>query len=161
MNQAELMVRTIEFEGVTYRFAMPSAEKQRAILFRLGKYGVEPMIRGLALAEVGASSSIAVAGGIVGTMLARIPEDDFNFICDSLLGKLFVEGSTTPVTLNDFSGRLKTYFTVVVLALGTTFEDFTGLLTLFQKSTDSTEAVVPGQESDSTQPSTGNSGDPA
>lgn len=161
MNQAELMVRTIELEGVTYRFAMPSAEKQRAILFRLGKYGVEPMIRGLALAEVGASSSIAVAGGIVGTMLARIPEDDFNFICDSLLGKLFVEGSTTPVTLNDFSGRLKTYFTVVVLALGATFEDFTGLLTLFQKSTDSTEAVVPGQESDSTQPSTGNSGDPA
>jgi hypothetical protein len=161
MNQAELMVRTIEFEGVTYRFAMPSAEKQRAILFRLGKYGVEPMIRGLALAEVGASSSIAVAGGIVGTMLARIPEDDFNFICDSLLGKLFVEGTTTPVTLNDFSGRLKTYFTVVVLALGTTFEDFTGLLTLFQKSTDSAESVVPGQESDSTQPSTGSSGDPA
>lgn len=161
MNQAELMVRTIEFEGVTYRFAMPSAEKQRAILFRLGKYGVEPMIRGLALAEVGASSSIAVAGGIVGTMLARIPEDDFNFICDSLLGKLFIEGTTTPVTLNDFSGRLKTYFTVVVLALGTTFEDFTGLLTLFHKSTDSTEAVVPGQESDSTQPSTGSSGDPA
>lgn len=161
MNQAESMVRTIEFEGVTYRFAMPSAEKQRAILFRLGKYGVEPMIRGLALAEVGASSSIAVAGGIVGTMLARIPEDDFNFICDSLLGKLFIEGTTTPVTLNDFSGRLKTYFTVVVLALGTTFEDFTGLLTLFQNSTDSTEAVVPGQESDLTQPSTGSSGDPA
>ena len=161
MNQAELMVRTIEHEGVTYRFAMPSAEKQRAILFRLGKYGVEPMIRGLALAEVGASSSIAVAGGIVGTMLARIPEDDFNFICDSLLGKLFVEGSTTPVTLNDFSGRLKTYFTVVVLALGTTFEDFTGLLTLFQKSTDSVEAVDPSQENASTQPSTGNSGDPA
>lgn len=146
MNQAELMVRTIEFEGVTYRFAMPSAEKQRAILFRLGKYGVEPMIRGLALAEVGASSSIAVAGGIVGTMLARIPEDDFNFICDSLLGKLFVEGSTTPVTLNDFSGRLKTYFTVVVLALGTTFEDFSNLLTLFQRSTGSQEEVGATQE---------------
>lgn len=161
MNQAESLIRSIEFEGVTYRFAMPSAEKQRAVLFRLGKYGVEPMIRGLALAEIGASSSIAVAGGIVGTMLARIPEDDFNFICDSLLGKLFVEGSTTPLTLNDFSGRLKTYFTLVVLALGNAFEDFTGLLTLFQKSTDSVEAVDQSQESASTQPSTGSSGDPA
>jgi hypothetical protein len=147
MSTAESHIRTLEHEGVTYRFAMPSAEKQRAVLFRLGKYGVEPMIRGLALAEVGASSSIAVAGGIVGTMLARIPEDDFNFICESMLGKLFKEGSTSPLTLEDFSGRLKTYFTIVVLALGIVFEDFSGLLTLFQKSTDSVVAADSSQES--------------
>lgn len=146
MSQAESYIRTIEHDGVTYRFAMPSAEKQRAVLFRLGKYGVEPMIRGLALAEVGAASSFMVAGGIVGTMLARMPEDDFNFVCDSMLGKLFKEGSTTPLTMEDFSGRLKTYFTIVVLALGIVFEDFSGLLTLFQKSTASAEAVDSSQE---------------
>lgn len=160
MNAAESMIRTITFEGVTYRFVMPSAEKQRAVLFRLGKYGVEPMIRGLALAEVGGASSIAIAGSIVGTMLSRVPEDDFNFICDSMLGKLFKEGENTPLTLNDFSGRLKTYFTLVVLALGNAFEDFTGLLTLFQKSTDSAEAVDQSQENDSTPQSTGSSGVP-
>lgn len=147
MSQAESHIRTIEHDGVTYRFAMPSAEKQRAVLFRLGKYGVEPMIRGLALAEVGAASSFMVAGGIVGTMLARMPEDDFNFVCDSMLGKLFKEGSTTPLTMEDFSGRLKTYFTIVVLALGIVFEDFSGLLTLFQKSTASAETVDTSQES--------------
>ena len=147
MNQAESHIRSIEHDGVTYRFAMPSAEKQRAVLFRLGKYGVEPMIRGLALAEVGAASSFVVAGGIVGTMLSRMPEDDFNFVCDSMLGKLFKEGSTAPLTMEDFSGRLKTYFTIVVLALGNCFEDFTNLLTLFQKSTDSAEAVDTSQES--------------
>ncbi len=146
MSQAESYIRTIEHDGVTYRFAMPGAEKQRSVLFRLGKYGVEPMIRGLALAEVGAASSFMVAGGIVGTMLARMPEDDFNFVCDSMLGKLFKEGSTTPLTMEDFSGRLKTYFTIVVLALGIVFEDFSGLLTLFQKSTDSAEAVDTSQE---------------
>jgi hypothetical protein len=146
MSQAEAYIRSIEHDGVTYRFAMPSAEKQRAVLFRLGKYGVDPMIRGLALAEVGAASSFMVAGGIVGTMLARMPEDDFNFVCDSMLGKLFKEGSTTPVTMEDFSGRLKTYFTLVVMALGNVFEDFTGLLTLFQKSTDSAEVVGSSQE---------------
>lgn len=161
MNQAESLIRVIEFEGVSYRFAMPSAEKQRAVLFRLGKYGVEPMIRGLATAEVTGGSSIAIAGGIVGTMLARIPEDDFNFICDSLLGKLFIEGSTTPLTLNDFSGRLKTYFTLVVLALGSAFEDFTGLLTLFQSSTASVTEAAPGQENELTPQSTGSSGAPA
>ncbi|MEX2901312.1 phage tail assembly chaperone [Pseudomonas rhodesiae] len=160
MSSAEAYIRTVEHDGVTYRFAMPSAEKQRAILFRLGKYGVEPMIRGLALAEIGASSSVAVAGGIVGSMLARMPEDDFNFICDSLLGKLFKEGSSTPLTLEDFSGRLKSYFTIVVLALGVTFEDFSGLLTLFQKSTASAEAQDSSQENESTPLSTGNSGDP-
>jgi hypothetical protein len=146
MSDAASHIRSIEHDGVTYRFAMPSAEKQRAVLFRLGKYGVEPMIRGLALAEVGAASSFMVAGGIVGTMLARMPEDDFNFVCDSMLGKLFKEGSTTPVTMEDFSGRLKTYFTLVVMALGNVFEDFTGLLTLFQKSTDSAEVVGSSQE---------------
>ena len=146
MNQAESHIRSIEHEGVTYRFAMPSAEKQRAVLFRLGKYGVEPMIRGLALAEVGAASSFVVAGGIVGTMLSRMPEDDFNFVCDSMLGKLFKEGSTAPLTMEDFSGRLKTYFTLVVMALGNVYEDFSGLLTLFQKSTDSAEAVDTSQE---------------
>jgi hypothetical protein len=147
MSQAESHIRSIEHDGVTYRFALPSAEKQRAVLFRLGKYGVEPMIRGLALAEVGAASSFVVAGGIVGTMLARMPEDDFNFVCDSLLGKLFKEGSTTPLTMEDFSGRLKTYFTLVVMALGNVFEDFTGLLTLFQKSTASAGAPDSSQES--------------
>jgi hypothetical protein len=161
MNTAESMIRTISFEGVKYRFAMPSAEKQRAVLYRLGKYGVEPMIHGLALAEIGGASSFIVAGGIVGTMLSRMPEDDFNFVCDSMLGKLFKEGSNTPLTMEDFSGRLKTYFTLVVLALGNAFEDFTGLLTLFQKSTDLAEAVDQSQENDSTPQSTGNSGAPA
>ena len=147
MSQAESYIRTIEHDGVTYRFGMPSAEKQRAVLFRLGKYGVEPMIKGLALAELGSASSFIVAGGIVGAMLSRMPEDDFNFVCDSMLGKLFKEGSQTPLTMEDFSGRLKTYFTIVVLALGNAFEDFSGLLTLFQKSTASAEAVDTSQES--------------
>jgi len=161
MSSSEAYIRTIEHEGVTYRFGMPSAEKQRAVLFRLGKYGVEPMIRGLALAELGQASEFMVAGGIVGTMLARMPEDDFNFVCDSMLGKLFKEGSSTPLTMEDFSGRLKTYFTLVVMALGSVFEDFSQLLTLFQKSTDSAKAADSSQENASTQPSTGNSGDPA
>lgn len=146
MSQADAHIRTIEHDGVTYRFAMPSAEKQRAVLFRLGKYGVEPLIRGLALAEVGQASSFLVAGGIVGTMLSRMPEDDFNFVCDSMLGKLFQEGSATPLTLNDFSGRLKTYFTLAVLAMSATFEDFSGLLTLFQSSTASPGVPEASQE---------------
>ncbi|WP_223535286.1 phage tail assembly chaperone [Pseudomonas sp. GL-B-16] len=161
MSSAEAYIRTIEHDSVTYRFAMPSAEKQRAVLFRLGKYGVEPMIKGLALAEIGAASSFMVAGGIVGTMLARMPEDDFNFVCDSMLGKLFKEGGSTPLTMEDFSGRLKTYFTLVVMALGVVFEDFSGLLTLFQKSTDSAAPVDSSQENGSTPPSTGSSGAPA
>lgn len=161
MSQASDFIRTIEHEGVKYQFAMPSAEKQRAVLFRLGKYGVEPLIRGLATSQVVGGSSIAIAGGIVGTMLSRIPEDDFNFICDSILGKAFKEGSTAPLTINDFSGRLKTYFTLVVLALGVVFEDFSNLLTHFQNSTASAGVQEASQESDSTPQSTGTSGDPA
>ena len=145
MTQAQDFVRTIEHEGVTYAFGMPSAEKQRAVLFRLGKYGVEPLIRGLAQAELGAASSVAIAGQIVGVMLSRIPEDDFNFICDTMLGKLHKDGQV--VGMEQFSGRLKTYFTLVVLALGNVFEDFTGLLTLFQSSTASAGEPGASQES--------------
>ncbi len=144
---------------MTYTFGMPSAEKQRAVLFRLGKYGVEPLIRGLAQAELGAASSVAIAGQIVGVMLSRIPEDDFNFICDTMLSQLHKDGQL--VGMQQFSGRLKTYFTLVVLALGNVFEDFTGLLTLFQGSTASAGEPGASQESASTPPSTGTSGDPA
>ncbi|WP_060476724.1 phage tail assembly chaperone [Pseudomonas monteilii] len=159
MTQAQDFIRKIEHDGVIYTFGMPSAEKQRAVLFRLGKYGVEPLIRGLAQAELGAASSVAIAGQIVGVMLSRIPEDDFNFICDTMLGQMHKNGELQ--TINAFSGRLKTYFTLVVLALGNVFEDFTGLLTLFQSSTGSAEEPEASQESASTQPSTGTSGDPA
>lgn len=145
MTQAQDFVRKIEHEGVTYTFGMPSAEKQRAVLFRLGRYGVEPLIRGLAQAELGAASSVAIAGQIVGVMLSRIPEDDFNFICDTMLGKLHKDGQV--VGMEQFSGRLKTYFTLVVLALGNVFEDFTNLLIHFQKSTASPEEAAPDQES--------------
>ncbi len=158
MTQAQDFIRKIEHEGVTYTFGMPSAEKQRAVLFRLGKYGVEPLIRGLAQAELGAASSAAIAGQIVGVMLSRIPEDDFNFICDTMLGQMHKNGELQ--TINAFSGRLKTYFTLVVLALGNVFEDFTGLLTLFQSSTGSAEEPEASQESASTQQSSGISGDP-
>lgn len=159
MTQAQDFIRKIEHDGVTYTFGMPSAEKQRAVLFRLGKYGVEPLIRGLAQAELGAASSVAIAGQIVGVMLSRIPEDDFNFICDTMLGQMHMNGELQ--TINNFSGRLKTYFTLVVLALGNVFEDFTGLLTLFQGSTASAGEPGASQESASTPPSTGTSGDPA
>ncbi|MCE0989314.1 hypothetical protein GEV41_13795 [Pseudomonas putida] len=142
MNQAQDFVRKIEHEGVTYTFGMPSAEKQRAVLFRLGKYGVEPLIRGLAQAELGAASSVAIAGQIVGVMLSRIPEDDFNFICDTMLSQLHKDGQL--VGMQQFSGRLKTYFTLVVLALGNVFEDFTNLLIHFQSSTAS--RVEPAQD---------------
>lgn len=145
MTQAQDFIRKIEHDGVTYTFGMPSAEKQRAVLFRLGKYGVEPLIRGLAQAELGAASSVAIAGQIVGVMLSRIPEDDFNFICDTMLGQMHMNGELQ--TINNFSGRLKTYFTLVVLALGNVFEDFTGLLTLFQSSTGSTDEPGASQES--------------
>ncbi|MHA7114632.1 phage tail assembly chaperone [Pseudomonas promysalinigenes] len=144
MTQAQDFIRKIEHDGVTYTFGMPSAEKQRAVLFRLGKYGVEPLIRGLAQAELGAASSVAIAGQIVGVMLSRIPEDDFNFICDTMLGQMHKNGELQ--TINAFSGRLKTYFTLVVLALGNVFEDFTNLLIHFQSSTASRVEAAQDQE---------------
>lgn len=161
MNEAASHIRTFTHDGVTYRFAMPSAEKQRAVMYRLSRYGLESLIRGLAQAEVGMGGSISVMLGMVAGLFSRIPEDDFTFICDTMTSQLFVEGSEKPAGISHFSGRMRTYMHVVALTLGATFEDFTGLLTLFRNSTDSTGDPDTSQESDSTQQSTGTSGGPA
>ncbi|MFK3770791.1 phage tail assembly chaperone [Pseudomonas putida] len=161
MTQAQDFVKKIQFEGVNYSFAMPAAVDQRAVLFRLGKYGIEPLIRGLAQAELGGLASQTIAVQIVGAMMARIPEDDFNRICDTMLGKLYREGSSDRLTIDSFSGNFKVYFTLAVLAMGETFSDFTGVLTHFLKSTGSAGEPGASQENASTQPSTGTSGDPA
>lgn len=153
-------IKQVELDGVTYNVAMQSAKVQRAVLFRLGKYGVEPAIRQIALAQVGAQSYEVIMLGIVGTMLSRIPEADFEFIADSMLYKVRKVGDERDITIGEFTGRMQDYVRLVVAALGVNFADFSQFLTLFQKST----VTAPGQEEKSetsTQESTGTSGDPA
>lgn len=151
-------VKTVTVDGETYSVAVCSAVDQRALLFRLGKYGMEPAIRNLALAQVGAQSTEVILLGVVGTMLSRIPEDDFNFIADTLLYKVRKGGKE--VGIGDFQNRMQAYVKLIVAALGANFQDFSQFLAHFQSSTD----TAPGQETtdqNSTQPSTGTSGDPA
>lgn len=162
MNAADL-IKTVDLDGVSYSIAMCPADKQRAVMFRLGKYGLEPAIRNMALAQVGAQSVEAIVLGIMGTMMSRMPEEDFNFILDTILYKVRRAGDTNPVTLSDFTGRMQDYTRLAIMALGVNFADFSSFLTLFRKST--TEAPAVKEETDqpenSTPQSTGSSGDPA
>lgn len=162
MNAADL-IKIVDLDGVSYSIAMCPADKQRAVMFRLGKYGLEPAIRNMALAQVGAQSVEAIVLGIMGTMMSRMPEEDFNFILDTILYKVRRVGDTNAVTLSDFTGRMQDYTRLAIMALGTNFSDFSSFLTLFRKST--TEAPAVKEETDqpesSTPQSTGSSGDPA
>lgn len=164
MISAQDLVKSVELDGVSYTIAMAPADKQRAVMFRLGKYGLEPAIRQMALAQVGAQSVEAIMLGIMGTMMYRIPEEDFNFILDTILYKVRRAGDQNPVTINDFTGRMQDYTRLAILALGVNFADFSNFLTLFQKSIveePAGEKEAPQQPETSTQPSTGFSGDPA
>lgn len=158
INAADL-IKSVELDGEHYNIAMCPADKQRAVMFRLGKYGLEPAVRNIALAQVGGQSVDAILLGIFGTMMYRIPEEDFNFILDTMLYKVRKVGQEAPVTLADFTGDMQKYLKLAGLALGANFGDFSGLLTLFQKST----VEEPGGEKvqNSTPESTGSSGDPA
>lgn len=154
------LIKSVEMDGEVYNIAMQSAETQRAIMFRLGKYGLEPACREIALTMVGGKSVEAVLIGIMGTMMYRIPEDDFNFILDKLLYKVRKVGQDAPVTIADFTGRMQAYTKLAVLAMGVNFADFSSFLTLFQKSI----VTEPGQEQteqNSTPQSTGMSGESA
>lgn len=160
MNAADL-IKTVELDGVSYTIAMAPAEKQRAVMFRLGKYGLEPAIRQMALAQVGAQSTEAIILGIMGTMMYRIPEEDFNFILDTILYKVRKNGDANPVTIADFTGRMQDYTRLAILALGVNFADFSSFLTLFRKSTVTEPGDQEQTSENSTQPSTGTSGDSA
>lgn len=164
MISAQDLVKSVELDGISYTIAMAPADKQRAVMFRLGKYGLEPAIRQMALAQVGAQSVEAIMLGIMGTMMYRIPEEDFNFILDTILYKVRRAGDQNPVTINDFTGRMQDYTRLAILALGVNFADFSNFLTLFQKSIveePAGEKEAQQQPETSTQPSTGFSGDPA
>lgn len=144
--------------GVTYNIAMASAVDQRSIMFKLGRSGLTEMVRQMALAEIGSSRADVVALAIVGKMIQVMPEEDFNFIADKLLARVYREGDRNQVTLDDFRGEMQAYVHLVVLALGVNFKDFSQLLTIFQKSFGSS-----GQEAEKkSEPTpTGSSGDPA
>lgn len=144
--------------GTTYNVAMASAVDQRSIMFKLGRSGLTEMVRQMALAEIGSSRADVVALAIVGKMIQVMPEEDFNFISDKLLARVYREGDKNQVTLEDFRGEMQAYVHLVVLALGVNFKDFSQLLTIFQKSFGSS-AQEAAQNSEPKP--TGSSGDPA
>lgn len=150
-------LKPVEMDGVTYNIRMASAVDQRSVMFKMARYGLMEAVKQMALAEIGSARADLVALTIVGRMIQLMPEDDFNFVCDKLLDRAAVHGGKQ-VTIEDFRGDMQKYVKLVVLALGVNFSDFSSLLTMFQKSFDSS-----GQEQGTTsEPTpTGSSGDPA
>ena len=155
--QASDLIKPVELDGKTYNIAMCSALDQRAIMFRLAKYGLEPMLREISLSmlaqQTGAyKDTRLVALSIVGTMIARMPEDDFNLVCDKVLYKVQCDGQK--VSISDFTGNMSNYNKLAVAALGVNFSDFTALLSLMMKST-GTDKKDQETEETSTPESTG------
>lgn len=158
--QATDLIKEVDLNGVKYRVAMASAKDQRSVMFLLAHYGLESALSRVALARFNGEGADLAALGIMGTLMARIPESDFNRILDLILGKVFLVEDNSQVTLNHFQGRMQDYVKLGVLALGVNFADFTGLLSLFHSSTDSTkDQEKAGQIS--TPESTGISGESA
>lgn len=156
--QATDLIKEVDLNGVKYRVAMTSAKDQRSVMFLLAHYGLESALSRVSLAQFSGEGADMTALGIMGTLMARIPESDFNRILDLILSKVFLVEDGSQVTLNHFQGKMQDYIKLGVLALGVNFADFTGLLNLFRSSTDTTK----DQETEaktSTQESTGISGE--
>lgn len=158
--QATDLIKEVTLNDVKYRVAMASAKDQRSIMFLLAHYGLEGALSRVALAKFSGDGADMAALGIMATLMAKIPESDFNRILDLILGKVFLVEDSSQVTLNHFQGRMQDYIKLGVLALGVNFADFTGLLNLFRSSTDTTKDQETEAQT-STQESTGISGESA
>lgn len=155
--QATDLIKEVDLNGVKYRVAMASAKDQRSVMFLLAHYGLDSALSRVAMAKFNDETAEMTALGIMGTLMARIPEADFNRILDLILGKVFLVEDGSAVTLNHFQGKMQDYIKLGVLALGVNFADFSGLLSLFRSSTDTTKDQETTAQT-STQESTGSSG---
>lgn len=157
LNAADL-IKTVEMDGVEYKVAMASAKDQRSVMYLLAHYGMEAALQQVSMARFSGTGADTAALGIMGTLMARIPEHDFNRILDTILAKVSLVSDGSMVTINTFQGKMQDYIKLGILALGVNFADFTGLLSLFRSSTATTgDQEKQGQEQ--TQQSTGSSGD--
>ena len=159
MNAADF-IKEIELDGEVYRVAMCSAKDQRSVMFKLAHYGMEGALKQVVLTQSTGLGADIAALGIMSTLMSRIPEHDFNAILDMVLGKVHLVDGGQKVDLNHFQGRMQDYLKLGILALGVNFADFSRLLTLFRSSTVTAEDQEK-MDPQSTQQSTGNSGDPA
>lgn len=159
LNAADL-IKTVEMDGVEYRVAMASAKDQRSVMYLLAHYGMEAALQQVSMARFSGTGADTAALGIMGTLMARIPEHDFNRILDIILAKVSLVSDGSMVTINTFQGKMQDYVKLGILAMGVNFADFTGLLSLFRSSTATTEDQEK-QDQEPTRPSTGSSGDPA
>ena len=141
---------------------MAPAVDQRSVMFKLGKYGLEPMLREISMAlaadNLGVFKDVRLVGlSVVGTLIGRMPEEDFNFVCDKMLFMVSQGGKN--VTIDDFRGDMQTYTQLLIAALGLNFRDFSSFLSQMMKST-ATGADQEAKDQQTPQ-STGSSGAPA
>ena len=114
-------VASVTVEGITYNYVQCNAKTQRSIMFRLAKYGLAGVLEH-------AIENEDMGGAFISGLFTNMPEGEFNEICDSLLYKCFVQGETSPVTIDDFTGKMPDYMRLVVELLKGNFSDFSGLL---------------------------------
>ena len=111
MNQ----IKSITVKNATYNVAQASAVQQKKLMLLVG-------------AKVAFNSA---AGGIekidtpmlVG-LLMSLPESVFDEVAGIVLGKAFLAGSTTAITIDLFQGSMVAYMNLVAEAIAYNLEDF-------------------------------------
>jgi hypothetical protein len=114
-------IKHFEVDNVRYNYAQCNARTQRTILFRLAKHGLSGLLEQTIKDD--SIAQIFVAG-----IFAKMPEAEFEQMCDWLLAKTYRAGDESPITLDSFGGKMPTYLRVVFEVLKGNFEDFSGFL---------------------------------
>ncbi len=110
-----MQIRAIVVKGETYNVAQASAVQQKKLMLLIG-------------AKIAFNSA---AGGVdkidvpmlVGSLVS-LQESTFDEVAALVLGKAFVAGTNTPVTLDSFQGSILSYMHLVAEAIAFNLDDF-------------------------------------
>ena len=106
--------RTIN--GTKYNIAQASAVDQKTLLSMLGAR--------LAFNANGTEDVSQLGLDFLMGALLAVPEADLDKISGIVLYKTFVNGTDTPVTVEDFQGGMVSYYTLIAEALMVNLSDF-------------------------------------
>lgn len=108
-------IKSITVKNATYNVAQASAAQQKKLMLLIGgKIAFNSAAGGIEKIDVAM---------LVGVLMS-LPENVFDEVAGIVLGKAFIAGSNTAVTLDSFQSAMVAYMNLVAEAIAYNLEDF-------------------------------------
>jgi hypothetical protein len=108
-------IKSITVKNATYNVAQASAVQQKKLMLLIGAK--------IAFNSAAGDIEKINVPMLVGALMS-LPEHVFDEVSGIVLGKAFLAGSTTPITIDAFQGEMIAYMNLVAEAIAYNLDDF-------------------------------------